>query len=292
MSSQAQMGPKSGLARWSWRLGSIAGIETQVHASFLLILAWAAWNAWSIQPSVIGAGVAVLFVMALFGCVLLHELGHALMARRFGIGTRSITLLPIGGVAQLEGMPKDARQELWVAIAGPAVNVAIAAVLSLVLAVLGGLGVLVSGAAVPATVLGLAVVFLSALMWANIVLAVFNMLPAFPMDGGRVLRAALSMRSGDRLAATEIAVKVGKVLAVGLALYGLFVSGNPFLALIAVFVWFTGQRELEGVRREAELERMRRSMVIDPDTLAELRRWMAAGHGVIITTPDGRRIRI
>jgi len=282
------MGPRTGLARWSWRLGTIAGIETQVHASFLLILAWAAWNAWSVQPSAIAVGVALAFVVLMFGCVLLHELGHALMARRFGVGTRAITLLPIGGVAQLEGMPKNPRQELLVAVAGPAVNAAIATGLFGLLVMVGGF---VSPTAAASSVVSFVLMFVEGLMWANVALAVFNMLPAFPMDGGRVLRAALSLR-GDRLVATERAVLVGKVLAVGLGIYGLFFSGNPFLALIAAFVWITGNQELAAVRRERHLEEMMRRVAVDEHTLRQMRRWIQSGHGVTLRTPDGRRIVI
>ncbi len=269
-------------------MGKIAGIETQVHASFLLILAWAAWQGWRVQPSGLAMAVSVAFVLLMFGCVLLHELGHALMARRFGVGTRSITLLPIGGVASLEGMPKNARQELLVAVAGPAVNLVIAAGLFLGLTLTGGF---VSAELAASSVLGFVLMFAEGLMWANLALAAFNMLPAFPMDGGRVLRAALAMR-GDRLGATERAVKVGKVLAVGLGVYGLFVSNNPFLLLIAAFVWMTGNQELAAVRREAQLEELMRRAAVDEYTLQKMRHWIQSGHGVVLHLPDGRRVQI
>lgn len=162
--------------------------------------------------------------------MLLHELGHALAARQFGIPTRDITLLPIGGVAALERMPRNPLQELWIAVAGPLVNVVIATVLMIGLAF-----------APPASTSGL-VVFFWQLALANVVLVVFNMIPAFPMDGGRVLRSVLALLM-DWHSATRIAVAVGKVSAVGLGLLGLL-SGNLILVLVAVFVFFAAQSEL------------------------------------------------
>ncbi len=125
--------------RWSLRLGKIAGIETQVHLSFLLLLAWIGITTWMSAASVIVVLGGLLFTVAVFGTVLLHELGHALTARRFGIATRGITLLPIGGVAELEGTPRNPREELWVALAGPAVNLVLAAVLGLLAVLLDAL---------------------------------------------------------------------------------------------------------------------------------------------------------
>ena len=176
--------------RWSWKLGAIAGIGIYVHATFLLLLAWVALIHYQQGRSLAAAASGLVFILTLFAIVVLHELGHALTARRFGIGTRDITLLPIGGVARLERMPEEPGQELLVALAGPAVNVALAAVLFVILVSVGGSPVLPS-----MTVLGGS--WLARLMWVNVVLAVFNLLPAFPMDGGRVLRALLALRAGD-----------------------------------------------------------------------------------------------
>jgi stage IV sporulation protein FB len=175
--------------------------------------------------------------------VTLHEYGHALTARRFGIRTRHITLLPIGGVALLESMPKDPRQEIIVALAGPAVNVAIALFLFLILEITSQPGSLMNlnlgrGAILPT------------LLSANLILALFNLLPAFPMDGGRVLRAVLSMRM-DRVRATNTAALVGRALAVILGFLGL--TGNPFLVLIAVFVWIGAGAEARDVAVNARL---------------------------------------
>lgn len=216
--------------RWSMRLGRVLGIELRVHATFALILAWFGYAAFSRTGTLTGAAGGVAIIALLFLCVLLHEYGHALTARRYGIGTRSITLLPIGGVALLERMPRDPRQEIVVALAGPAVNVAIAAVLAAAI----GLGLLR-----PSGMTG-------TLLAANLMLAAFNLLPAFPMDGGRVLRALLALRL-ERLRATRIAARIGQVLALGLGLAGFL--GNPFLVLIGVFVWFGARAELASTAR-------------------------------------------
>jgi Zn-dependent protease/predicted transcriptional regulator len=166
--------------------------------------------------------------------VIVHEFGHALAARHFGIPTRDITLLPIGGVSSLERIPDDPRQEFWVAIAGPAVSVAIAAALLLLMLATGAAGYLKQigpWGSVP---------FLEQLMLANIILAVFNLLPAFPMDGGRIFRSLLARRTGYSKA-TRIAANVGQGMALMFALLALF--GNPFLLLIALFIWFGAGQE-------------------------------------------------
>lgn len=210
--------------KWSWKLGRIAGIDTHVHASFLLLVVWAAWAAYQGAGTGLAALLGVVFLLAVFGSVLLHELGHALTARRFGIRTRGITLLPIGGVAALEGEPRTPKQELAIALAGPAVNFVLAA----------GLFVFMSVAGLPAYGL------LGSLMTANLMLGLFNLLPAFPMDGGRALRAFLATRVGGPRA-TDIAVRVGKFAAVAFGIYGLF--NNWMLMLIAAFVWVAANAE-------------------------------------------------
>ncbi len=218
--------------QWSWKLGRFAGIDTYVHASFLLLVGWAAWASWSGASSLLSVVFGVGFLLAVFGSVLLHEYGHALVARRFGIATRRIVLYPIGGVAQLEGMPRKPRQELAVALAGPAVNFAIAA----------GLWVLspMFGAGLVGSLLG-------SLMIANLTLGLFNLVPAFPMDGGRALRAFLAERVGSRRA-TETAAKIGKWVAGAMAIYGLFFGGPTMLVFIAAFVWFAANAELRSAR--------------------------------------------
>jgi Zn-dependent protease/CBS domain-containing protein len=243
---------------WSAKLGRFAGIDVYVHATFLLLLAWVVWRYWSTTGTLAGAGAEIALVLLLFLCVLLHEYGHALTARRFGIGTRSITLLPIGGLALLERMPRDPRQEILVALAGPAVNLVIAALLYLLL-LAGGTG----GAPLHLV----SATLLPTLIAANLVLAIFNLLPAFPMDGGRVLRAALAMRM-DRVRATRLAARIGQGLAVGLGILGLM--GNPVLLLIAVFVWIGAGAEAGAVAVDDSLARQTagRAMVTDFRTLA------------------------
>ncbi len=226
--------------RWSWRIGRIAGIGVYLHATFALLLGWVALGHVFAGQTALGVLGALLFTLSVFAVVVLHELGHALMARRFGIRTRDITLLPIGGVARLERLPDSPRQELLVALAGPAVNVALALVLFVALRVLD------IPALAPLDAIGGS--FLARLMWVNVSLAIFNLLPAFPMDGGRVLRAGLAMRLGS-LQATRIAARVGKGMAVLLALAGLFLS--PVLLLIAMFVWFGASRELQAAEQQA-----------------------------------------
>ncbi len=215
------------MSGWSWRLGRVAGVDVYMHGTFLILVAWIAISHYLERHRWTDAGAGVGFILALFGLVVLHELGHALTARHYGIRTRDITLLPIGGVARLERMPDEPRQELLVAFAGPAVNVVLAAVLF----------VLAPSAISPAPIGEIQRVgggFLAKLAWVNVSLAVFNLLPAFPMDGGRVLRAILAMRM-DYVRATEVAARVGHALALMLALVGLF--ANPLLVFIALFIW-------------------------------------------------------
>lgn len=239
--------------RWSWHIGRILGIPTRIHASFALVLLWIGFSTWNDLSSGVAVMFGVGFALAVFACVLLHEFGHALVARRFGIETRRITLLPIGGVAELERTPEDPRAELWIAAAGPAVNFAIAGVLALV----GwGLGIFATS--------GLLAVVFSGLLWANLMLGLFNLVPAFPMDGGRVFRAWAAHRY-SRVRATQMATKLGRALALGFGLWGIYAS-NPVLVLIAVFVWFAAGRELAAVRQMAafDAERQARAQWVGP----------------------------
>jgi Zn-dependent protease len=231
----------------SWKLGTAFGIGIYVHWSFLLLPALVLFS--NLGLGGVGLAVYALTVLfAVFGCVVLHELGHALAARHFGIRTRDITLYPIGGVARLERMSEKPWEEFWIAVAGPAVNVLIAGLLLGLLVLAEMLGQVV---ALPA----LAITFVFQLMLINVFLVLFNLLPAFPMDGGRVLRSLLALRMGQ-LRATEVAVNVGMVMAVLMGLAALM--GVPFLnsmtvIIIAVFVFLAGQQELAVLRyREAQ----------------------------------------
>jgi Zn-dependent protease len=245
--------------KWSWKIGSLAGIELRIHATFLLLLAWVGATHWLTGKSAAAAANGVVFILALFACVLLHELGHSLAARRYGIPTRDITLLPIGGVARLERMPEKPGQELAVALAGPAVNVAIAAALFGWLAVTEGLAPLAQ-----LTVAGGPM--LERLLAANVMLVVFNLIPAFPMDGGRVLRALLASRM-EYTRATQIAAGVGQGLAFVFGFVGLF--SNPMLLFIALFVWIGASQEASATQMKAALAGtpIRAAMLTDFRTL-------------------------
>ncbi len=217
----------------SWKLGSLAGIEIFVHWSFAALIGWVALSYLSGGGGLLSAAFGICFLLAVFGCVFLHELGHALMAREFGIATRDITMLPVGGLARLERMPERPSQEIAVAVAGPAVNLVIAAMIFLGFFVTGGKAGWLAFNPVGGS-------FLAQLMWANLTIVVFNLLPAFPMDGGRVFRATLSVFM-KRATATEIASSVGQVLALGLAVIGLF--SNWMLMLVAGFIFFAARQE-------------------------------------------------
>lgn len=224
--------------KWQWKLGRFAGIDVYVHATFLLLIGWVGYSHWLENRNWGEVLSGILFILALFLCVVLHEYGHALTARRYGIRTRDITLYPIGGVARLERMPEKPIEELWVALMGPAVNVVIAAVLFVYLYVTHSL--------VPLRDLTIASgSFAERLMVVNIWLVLFNLIPAFPMDGGRVLRALLAMRM-DFVRATQVAANIGQALAFVFGFIGLF--SNPFLLFIAFFVWIGASQEAGAVQ--------------------------------------------
>ena len=251
--------------KWSWRVGSIAGIALYIHATFLLLLAWVAIDAYQSGQSVSAALSGVIFVLAVFATVVLHELGHALTARRYGIRTRDITLLPIGGVARLERMPREPTQELLVALAGPAVNVAIAILLFGALRATGGVPSMDTAAL---TAGFFQRDFFARLLAVNVWLVLFNLIPAFPMDGGRVLRALLAMRFGYARA-TATAARVGRFFALVFGVLGLFVLKEPMLVFIALFVWLGAAGEAAAEQTSALLDgvSIQRLMITDVETL-------------------------
>lgn len=223
--------------KWSLKLGTIAGTQVRVHVTFSLLLIWI----WFMHYQIGGAEAAwigVLFILAVFACVVAHEFGHAFAARYFGIRTPDITLLPIGGLARLERMPEEPRQELVIAIAGPLVNVAIAVLLFLYLGGNVGIEHLEQLEDPRAS-------FLARLAAVNVFLVVFNMIPAFPMDGGRVLRALLAFRM-PWARATQIAASIGQGFAFALGFIGLFI--NPILIFIAIFVYLAAYAEAQNAQ--------------------------------------------
>ena len=228
---------------WSWKIGRVAGIPIFVHWTFLILIAYIVIAQVAGGEGLLPALRSVGFVSALFGCVVLHELGHALTAQRFGVETADITLLPIGGIARLQRIPEKPAQELAIAIAGPLVNVVIVILLWAI-----GVRPVVNMADPNHLVIA---GFWPKLMEVNLFLAVFNMLPAFPMDGGRVLRALLALRI-DYARATRLAASIGQLMAIGFGLLGLSV-GNPILLLIALFVWIGAESEATQVEERVVL---------------------------------------
>lgn len=257
--------------RGSIQIAKVFGIPVQLHWSFGLIFVGVLYVGYRDHLDWASIGLLALLMLSLFLCVLLHEFGHALTARRFGVRTRDIILSPIGGVARLERLPEKPIQEFYVAIAGPLVNLGIIAALSPYFLFVSAetmqdiheivrhyFGVRENIATPNMTLLDS---FLFLLIALNTTLAVFNMLPAFPMDGGRVLRALLSMRIG-RVMATRIAVYIGQLLAILLVVYGLWWQFNLVVVFIGIFVFITAANEFRFIRLEKALDRHRVSDVL------------------------------
>jgi Zn-dependent protease/CBS domain-containing protein len=232
-----------------FRIGTAAGIPLFLHWTFLLIPAYILISGALIGRPPFGVLADLTLVTVIFACVVLHELGHALAAGRFGVRTKDIILMPIGGIARLERMPKRPHEELIVALAGPAVNVAIAAVLLMITVPFVGLSGLLNPTSLSTNLVGKTI-------GVNLAMIVFNMLPAFPMDGGRVLRALLSIRIGH-LRATRTAAAIGQVMAVLFGLGGLFVFNNPMLIFIAGFVYLGAAQEAGAAEMESSFEGVR-----------------------------------
>lgn len=229
--------------KWSWKLGKIAGIDLKIHLTFVFLLIWIGFSTLLSGGTAAAALMEILFILALFLFVVLHEFGHALAARRFGISTRDITLLPIGGLARLETLPEDPKEEFIVAAAGPAVNIVIAGLLFV--------GLLLTGTFTqPFDINSLMNNFWLRLLTVNVSLVIFNLIPAFPMDGGRVLRSLLASRM-DHVKATRIAANVGRGLAVLMGIAGFFL--NPWLILTAIFIWSGAGSEAQSIEIKAGL---------------------------------------
>lgn len=233
--------------KWSLRLFTVKGIDIKIHLTFVLILIWAAYR-WSADSGqgVQGAVFGIVATLLLFLSVTLHELSHSFQALRFGVRVRDITLMPMGGLATMEEIPEDPNKELRIAIAGPLVNFVIAGFLI-------GIGALLNAR----TILSLDELYtslgnvswsglLAYLTYANLLLGLFNLIPAYPMDGGRILRALLAKKM-DHAKATKIAAQVGQSFAVLIGLFGMF-SGNWTLIIIAIFVWMGAGQENQSVQ--------------------------------------------
>lgn len=251
--------------KWSFKAARVAGIDVNIHTTFLILVGFVALSYWFNEQSVPAVVEGIGFLLALFGSVLLHEFGHALTARRYGIQTRDITLLPIGGVARLERMPDKPMQEFWVALAGPAVNVVIAVVLAAILLVTGTMEPLSTFRMNAFSVTDGS--FIGRLLAVNVSLFLFNLIPAFPMDGGRLLRALLASRI-EYTRATQIAATIGQGIAFILGFIGLF--SNPFLLFIALFVWIGAAQEASMVQVKSALSGIpvSRAMLTNYETLS------------------------
>jgi Zn-dependent protease/predicted transcriptional regulator len=299
--------------KWSWKIGQVAGIGIYVHFTFVFLLALLPSFYYGEGGGWTGVLFGVVLLVSLFTIVVLHELGHALTARRFGVRTRDITLLPIGGVARLERIPEDPRQELLIAIAGPAVNVVLA------LLCLGGMLVIAKGSELLGLVQSvhealaslfeprgeaaglrslplLGVAFLAQLTLVNIYMVAFNLLPAFPMDGGRVLRALLAMRM-EYVRATQVAAAVGQGMAFLFGIAGLL-THHYILLFIALFVWMgaTSEASMVEVRHVLGGVPVRSAMItrfqtVAPDTLLRtVGQHILAGFQQDFPVVDGDRV--
>jgi len=255
----------------SFKIATVRGIDIKIHVTFFLILIYAAIVFGSDGRGMNGALFGVVATLLLFGCVVLHELGHSIVAQRYGIPVRDITLWPIGGVARLERIPDKPAQEFWIAIAGPAVNVAIVGVVFVLGRALASLEAGFDLGALERGMLQLAPASLLAYLFTtNLFLAVFNLIPAFPMDGGRILRALLATRI-QYTRATAIAVGIGQSLALLAGFFG-FLTGQLNLVLIAIFVFMGAGSEAQMVQVKSVLEGLRvrqaftrKTEALDPD---------------------------
>ncbi len=245
----------------SLHLATVSGIPVKIHWSFGLLLLWVAYETsrGGFQPWLVLISIGI--VLSVFFCVILHEFGHALAARKFGVHTFDIIMTPIGGIARLERMPEGRGQEFWVAIAGPVVNFVIVGLIWL-----GFL--IIKGEALPLFSMAFwdfeneASSYFKVIMLANGYLGTFNLLPAFPMDGGRMLRSLLSLRM-DRNKATQIASYTGQAIAIGMFGLGLMRS-QPTLTLIGVFIFFAARQEYQGMVKQTRMTKLKTSDIMEP----------------------------
>lgn len=229
----------------AFKLGTIKGIGIFIHWTFSLLILYIIYINYKDGQTLSTTLWTILFVLSIFVTVILHELGHSFAAMRYNIKTKNITILPIGGVARLESMPEKPKEELVVAIAGPLVNIALALITALFVtfpeedqlneSLIEGIN---------------ATNFFLNFLIVNVVLAVFNLIPAFPMDGGRIFRALLSMKL-NRIVATKIAARVGQFLALGFILLGFY--SNPFLIVIGLFILIGAQSEAKFTQNKSIL---------------------------------------
>ncbi len=266
------------------------GIQLLVHWTFLLLPAYVLVTGLMEGTAIREVLMDIGFVLIVFVCVVLHEFGHALTAQHFGVGTRNITLLPIGGIASLERMPEEPRQEFWITVAGPMVNLVIA---GLALAGLSILGITDLFAGLSFN-LGRWNALFTFLMFSNVGLFLFNLIPAFPMDGGRILRSSLSMWL-PREKATRIATSIGRVFAIGFVLYGLM-EGQPFLAIIGLFIFMSAGAEAKAVTQRSQTrslpvrQRMRTGTISMTPTTTVQNAWNAIAmvdHRVLLVMDHG-----
>lgn len=268
--------------RWSFKIGHAFGIELRVHVTFFLIVAWIAY-VWGIEFGHGAAGwfYGAVLITLLFACVVIHELSHSRMAQHYGAEVSSITLLPIGGIAMLKSMPEEPRKELWVSLVGPASNLVIAALLAVALAILPGKAPIDTAEQATEILTGISVQgLITYLLSVNVLLAVFNLVPAFPLDGGRVLRSLLAQRM-SYVRATRAAVAAGQVFAFILGITGLLLGAWLWI-IIAVFIYLGAEQEGAGAQMKDVLSGLtaRQAVATDGRTLSPGDR---LGHAVELT---------
>jgi Zn-dependent protease len=242
----------------TFKIASFFGIPVLIHWSFALILVWILFSAYSNGLDAGGLFWYVSLMISVFVSVILHEYGHALTARRYGVATRDIILLPIGGVARLEKLPSAPMEEFWVAVAGPLVNIALAAILSIyfLFVPIDELFLIMDTVRYEGgQPFGVKALFIPAVIFGNLLLAVFNLIPAFPMDGGRILRALLSLKM-ERAKATQIASVIGQVLAVGFVIVSIYPFQDPILAFLGLFIFFAARQENNALRQEVRFSNL------------------------------------